>query len=145
MLAKAALTVVRASCGGPCKLSVADVAETWLPEQVECVRCCFRRSGRCCCRYAYPIRCTSYSKDAAGNVTEVSAEYEADYTGKKPPKVLIRTHQLPHPPDPPWAPPILDHRCMHLQQHTCSAMYRVRSGCDLSNLFSCMEQRGQEI
>lgn len=42
-----------------------------------------------CCRYGYPIRCTSFSKDAAGNVTELAAEYDADFKtqNKKPPKV----------------------------------------------------------
>lgn len=43
----------------------------------------------CCRRYGYPIRCTSFSKDAAGNVTELAAEYDAEVRNqkKKPPKV----------------------------------------------------------
>ncbi len=47
----------------------------------------------CCCwtarRYGYPIRCTSFSKDAAGQVTELVAEYDAEFRTqkKKPPKV----------------------------------------------------------
>lgn len=39
----------------------------------------------CASRYAYPITCTGYTKDASGRVTEVQATYERDF--KKPPKV----------------------------------------------------------
>lgn len=40
-------------------------------------------------RYGYPIRCTSFSKDAAGQVTELVAEYDTEFRTqkKKPPKV----------------------------------------------------------
>jgi hypothetical protein len=43
------------------------------------------------CRYGYPIKCTSFSTDAAGQVTELAAEYDADFRTqqKKPPKVWV--------------------------------------------------------
>ena len=41
-------------------------------------------------RYGYPITCKSYTKDVAAAVTEVTAEYDPDYKGKKPPKVVSR-------------------------------------------------------
>mmetsp|Transcript_551 Transcript_551/g.1641 ORF Transcript_551/g.1641 Transcript_551/m.1641 type:complete len:812 (+) Transcript_551:162-2597(+) len=40
-------------------------------------------------RYAYPITCTGYSKNEAGNVAEVTAEYDAGFAGKKPPKGVL--------------------------------------------------------
>ncbi len=46
-------------------------------------------AATCPRRYAYPITCTSFSTDAAGQVTELAAEYDADFRAqqKKPPKV----------------------------------------------------------
>lgn len=38
-------------------------------------------------RYGFPITCTSFKKDASGEVEEVLAEYDPDFAGKKVPKV----------------------------------------------------------
>lgn len=40
-------------------------------------------------RYAFVIKCTGFTKDAAGNVTEVAAERVFDYAEKKPPKGIL--------------------------------------------------------
>lgn len=40
-------------------------------------------------RYGYPITCTNFATDAAGNVVEVHATYDPDFAGKKPPKGVL--------------------------------------------------------
>lgn len=55
-------------------------------------------------RYAYPITCTSYTKDSSGRVVEVRVEYDAEYAqrGVKPPKGVVNWVAQPAPgQDPP--------------------------------------------
>ncbi len=40
-------------------------------------------------RFAGPIKCIGYSTGPDGAVTELQAEFDADYQGKKPPKVRL--------------------------------------------------------
>lgn len=55
-------------------------------------------------RYAYIIKCTGYTKDASGRVTEVQAEAELAPSGKKPPKGVLNWVAQPKPgQDPPKA------------------------------------------
>ncbi len=57
-------------------------------------------------RFAGPIKCVGYSTGPDGAVTELQAEFDADYQGKKPPKVqnlACGTQQaawLCHPAEP---------------------------------------------
>ena len=40
-------------------------------------------------RFAGPIKCVGHSVGPHGTVTELQAEFDADYQGKKPPKVRL--------------------------------------------------------
>jgi glutaminyl-tRNA synthetase len=49
-------------------------------------------------RYAYPITCTSFSKDpSTGDVSEIRVTYDADFAGKKPPKGVLNWVGQPSP------------------------------------------------
>ncbi|PRW56443.1 glutamine--tRNA ligase [Chlorella sorokiniana] len=48
-------------------------------------------------RYAYPVTCTGFSKDASGRVTEVQATYDPDFASKKPPKGVLNWVGQPAP------------------------------------------------
>lgn len=52
-------------------------------------------------RYAYPITCTSHTKDNDGNVVELQAEYIKDFAGKKPPKGVLNWVARPAPGQEP--------------------------------------------
>ncbi|MEW5320129.1 MAG: hypothetical protein WDW38_011226 [Sanguina aurantia] len=57
-------------------------------------------------RYAYPIKCTGFTRDPlTGRVTELTAEYDADFKGKKPPKGVMNWVACPAPGvlPPPWS------------------------------------------
>ena len=48
-------------------------------------------------RYAYPITCTGFKKNDAGEVIELHAEYEKEFAGKKPPKGVLNWVGQPAP------------------------------------------------
>lgn len=49
-------------------------------------------------RYAYPITCTGFSTNpSSGEVTEVRVEYQADFSGQKPPKGVLNWVGQPSP------------------------------------------------
>lgn len=49
-------------------------------------------------RYAYPITCTSFTKDpSTGDISEIHVTYDADFAGKKPPKGVLNWVGQPSP------------------------------------------------
>lgn len=63
-------------------------------------------------RYAYPIKCTGFTKDpVTGQVTELAVEYDPEFKGKKPPKGVLNWVACPAPG---VAPPSLEVRLYDL-------------------------------
>jgi glutaminyl-tRNA synthetase len=78
-----------------------------LDETTKCVRCCllciahFRGTpSAACCRYAYPVKYVSHSKDESGIVTEVHVECDLEPKGK-PPKGVVNWIGQPKPGEAP--------------------------------------------
>ena len=62
---------------------------------------CCRSADAAVCRYGHVVKCTGFSKDSKGNVTEVTVEKDASYEGKKPPKGVIHWVAQPKPGQDP--------------------------------------------